>query len=294
MTPLIFIVDDNPDILNNLKFILEINNYEVISSTNGKKALALLSTLDKVPEVIISDIVMPELDGYNFFKAVSNNNVLNSIPFIFLSAKDSPNDVRFGKMLGVDDYLTKPFKEEDLLAIIEGKIARNKNIKFINKKVEELFSSLNIDINPSISKEEKHRVILIWVCWDDHLGPKLLSCFPEDEIFSLSIEKVGQQLFHGILSLYGQETITKAESLLLNIENVQRNGFVLFDSYPDKNVRGGEAQYMIGVIVPKINYFESLQIKEVFLEVSSLIKQKEDWNIGEYWEKVLSILSGPV
>ncbi len=294
MKPLIFFVDDNLVLLKNLKNILEFNNYEVITSTNGKEALDLLSTLDRVPEIIISDILMPELDGYNLFKAVSNNSILNRIPFIFLSARNSPDDVRLGKMLGVDDYLTKPFKEEDLLAIIAGKISRNKNIKLINKKIEDIFSALKIDIKPSISKEEISRVVLISVFWDDDFGPRLISSFPDDENFPFSIEKVGQQLFHGILSLYGQENITNAEGLLLNIENIQRNGFILFDSYPDKNIRGGEKQYMIGLIAPKINYFESLQIKEIFIEISSKIKRKEDWNIEKYWEKVSSVLSSPI
>ncbi len=291
MKPLIFIVDDNPDILFNLKLVLEVNNYDVITTTNGREALALLSKIDRVPEIIISDILMPELDGYDFFKSVSKNPVLNRIPFIFLSARDSPYDVRLGKMLGVDDYLTKPFKEEDLLAIIAGKISRKKNIKLINKEVEKLFSSLKIDMKPSISKEEISRVVLLLVFWDDAFGPRLTSSFPDDENFPFSIEKVGQQLFHGILSLYGQENITNAEALLLNIENFQRNGFILFDSYPDRNLRGGEKQYMIGLVAPKINYFESLQIKEIFIEISSKIKRKEDWNIEKYWEKVSSILS---
>ncbi len=293
MKPLIFIVDDNPDILYNLKLVLEVNSYDVVTANNGREALALLSTIDRVPEIIISDILMPELDGYDLFKAVSNNPILNRIPFIFLSARDSPHDVRLGKMLGVDDYLTKPFKEEDLLAIIAGKISRNINLKLINKEVEKLFSSLKIDLNPSISKKERSRVVLLLVFWDDIFGPKLISSFPDDKNFPFSIEKVGQQLFHGILSLYGQSNITNAEGLLLNIENFQRNGFIFFDSYPDKSVRGGEKQYMIGLVAPKINYFESLQIKEIFIKISFKIKQKQDWNIEKCWEKVSSILSTP-
>ena len=293
MNPLIFVVDDNLVLLRNLRHILEINYYDVIIAPNGREALVLLSTLDRVPEVIISDIVMPEMDGYDLFKSVSKNPVLSRIPFIFLSGRNTPEDVRLGKMLGVDDYLTKPFKEEDLLAIIAGKIARNKNIKDINEKIEVLLSSLNVNTIPSISEKEKSSVVLLLVLWDDDFGPRLISSFPDDENFPFSIEEVGQQLYHGIISLYGQGNITNAEGLLLNIENFQRNGFILFDSYPDKNIRGGERQYMIGLVAPKINYFESLHIKEIFIEISSKIKLKQDWNIEKYWKKTLSILSSP-
>ncbi len=281
---MIFIVDDNLDILINLKIVLELNNYQVITSPDGKKALTLLSTIDKVPEIIISDILMPELDGYDFFKAVSNNPILNHVPFVFLSGRNTPEDVRFGKMLGVDDYLTKPFKEEDLLAIIAGKISRNKKIKGINEKVEVLLTSLNVNIVPSISEKEKSSVVLLLVFWEDMAGPTLISSFPDDENTSISSEKIGQQLFNSMLSLYGQDKITKPEGVLLNIENIQKEGYIFFDSFPDMDMRGGTKRYMLGLIAPKINYFDSLKIKETFSEISSKIKQKEDWDIKQYWE----------
>ena len=114
MKPLILVIDDYQDILDNLKMILSLNNFEVITSKNGKEALETLLTLKTLPEVIISDIMMPEMNGYDFFKTVSESPKWNRTPFLFLTARTSPTDVRFGKMLGVDDYLTKPFKKEDL------------------------------------------------------------------------------------------------------------------------------------------------------------------------------------
>ncbi len=173
-------VDDNLVLLQNLRHLLEVNYYDVVTAINGKIALELLSTLDRVPEVIISDITMPEMDGYDLFEAVSNNDMLNHIPFIFLSGRNTPEDVRFGKTLGVDDYLTKPFDIEDLLAIIKGKISRNKNIKEINAKIEVLLTSAKISTTPSISEEEKSHVVLLVVLWDDKTGPKLISNFPDN------------------------------------------------------------------------------------------------------------------
>jgi len=289
LKPLIFAVDDNLVLLQNLRHLLEVKNYDVITAVNGRKALDLLSTMNRVPEIIISDIIMPELDGYDLFKATSSNPVLNHIPFIFLSARSAPEDVRFGKMLGVDDYLTKPFRIEDLLAVIEGKISRNKNIKEINQKLEILLSSLKINVVPSISMEEKSHVVLLLVTWDDKVGPRLIYNFPE-ESSSFSIEKVGQQLYHAIVSLYGYDNIINAEGILLNIENFKRNGYIFFDSYLDEEVRGGERRYMLGLVAPKINYFESLKIKEVFTEISAKIKEKKDWDVKRYWDQLSTIL----
>jgi len=290
LNPLIFVVDDNLVLLQNLRHLLEVNYYDVVTANNGKVALELLSTLERVPEVIISDITMPEMDGYDLFETVSNNEMLNHIPFIFLSGRNTPEDVRFGKMLGVDDYLTKPFVIEDLLAIIMGKISRNKNIKEINAKIEVLLSSVKMNTIPSISEEEKSHVILLVVFWDDKTGPKLVSNFPDNGNTSFSIEKVGQQLFHAIVSLYGYEDISKAEGILLNIENFKRKGYIFFDAFQDDTVRGGERRFMIGLVAPKINYFDSLKIKEIFNEISSKIKGQKDWDIENYWEKLSTIL----
>jgi len=292
LNPLILIVDDNIDLLLNLQMTLESNDYEVLTAKNGIEAIEILIELDRLPELIISDIMMPKMNGYDLFKSLSENIIWNRIPFIFLSARDAPEDIRFGKMLGIDDYIIKPFREEDLLAIIAGKITRNRNITLINKKIEELFASLKIDITPSISDKEKSHVILLCMYWDDRYGPKLISHFPRDVNFPFKIEKVGQQLFNAITSLYGYDDITKAEGILLNIENIKMNGFIFFDSYKDDTVRGGEQQYMIGLVASKINYFESLKMKEVFTEISSKIKEKENWEMEKYWEKLSTILSG--
>jgi len=294
LNPLIFIIDDDSVFLINLRNILEVNNYDVITADNGKLALEILSKIERIPEIIISDIIMPEMDGYDFFKAVSDNPLLNHIPFIFLSGRSTPEDVRLGKMLGVDDYITKPFKIEDLLAIIAGKIARNKKLRELNEKIDVMFSSLKLDITSSISEEQKSQVILLLVYWDDRIGPRLISNYPERENFPFSIEKIGSQLFHAIVSMYGYDNVTKAGSILLNIENIKRKGYIFFDSFKDDNVRGGEQRYMLGLVAPKINYFDSLKIKELFKELSLKIKEQEEWGMKNYWEKLSKILSSEI
>ena len=99
-------------------------------------------------------------------------------------------------------------------------------------------------------------------------------------------------MFHAIVSLYGHENITKAQGILLNIENYKKEGFIFFDSMQDEEMRGGEKRYMLGLVAPKINYFDSLKINEKFIEISQKIKQNTAWNVKKHWEDLSSILSG--
>ena len=124
----ILVVEDYEAILFNLRLLLELQDYEVLTAKNGREALEVLNNSIKRPDLIISDILMPEMDGYDLLEKVSNNPKWNMIPFIFLSAKASPDEIRQGKLLGVDDYLTKPIDEELLLSLIKNKIHKVRQI----------------------------------------------------------------------------------------------------------------------------------------------------------------------
>ena len=288
---MILIVDDNEDILFNLKIMLERMEYEVITYNSGEKALKFLSSNEIIPEVIISDIMMPNMNGYEFFTAVSAHPSLNRVPFLFLTAKSTPEDIRLGKLLGADDYITKPFNEEDLIASISGKIARSRKSDLIDDKVKQLLTSSDIDMQPPVSQSDQLPFCLLYVCWNDITGPGLKDSYPSDEYCHFSIKTIGKQLFHAATSIYGHDRITKAESILLNIENIKKNGYVFFDSFPDERERYGEKQYMLSVIAPFISYLHSLEIKGILKQISENIKGKRDWDIKEYWEKILRILS---
>lgn len=125
----IMIVDDNPEFLNGLKLTLEMENYTVITALNGSQALEILKTAEKkgtnaLPDIILTDIMMPGMDGYALFDRVRANPFTNHIPIIFLTAKDSSDDIRYGKELGSEDYLTKLASTDEILASIRGKLAR--------------------------------------------------------------------------------------------------------------------------------------------------------------------------
>ncbi|MHA1278755.1 MAG: response regulator [Candidatus Helarchaeota archaeon] len=290
----ILVVEDNADVRYNLKLTLEFNNYEVITANDGAEGLKKLSVLKDPPDLIISDIMMPEMNGYDFFKKVSENPAWNSIPFIFLTARTSPKDVRFGKMLGVDDYIIKPFKEDDLLASIAGKIIRNQKANILNRKIDELFSNYAIETKASISIDEKSSILLLFVLWDDKSGPTLKDYYPRENRLQLPPTDIGFQLFSGAVSIYGQSSINQAQGMLLNIENIKQQGYIYFDSILDNTARGKERPFMLGIIAPKINYFETLKFNLLFKELSEKIKQDLSWTLGEYWQKIVDILTNPL
>ena len=158
-TPTILLIEDNPKILYNLKLLLEFNNYYPITATNGLEALERLKELEDPPDLILCDIMMPEMDGYEFYQKIVENPQWSLVPFIFLTAKASPEDVRLGKMLGADDYITKPFNEEDLLSSVTGKITRSKKAKLLSRQIEEkLLTSMKIDQSPSLTKSEQNNI----------------------------------------------------------------------------------------------------------------------------------------
>ncbi|MHA1382780.1 MAG: response regulator transcription factor [Candidatus Helarchaeota archaeon] len=290
---LILVVEDNPGIIYNLKMTLEFNNYDVISAKNGREAIDLLSDSKRLPDLIISDIMMPEMDGYEFFKTLSNNPNWNQIPFLFLTAKSSSEDVRLGKTLGVDDYITKPFNEADLLASISGKLKRKRNSNSITQRINNLLQELDIDLSPSISEKEKDKVSLSYFLWDEKVGPELKKFFPIDSDLKMTMQSIGPQLFIATASIYGQKNLNQAQGLLLNVENINSYSYIYFDSIPDENVRGGQRRFMLAAVAPKISYFESLKIKKVFEKISNLIKNNEDWDEKKSWKEISDILSTP-
>jgi len=125
--PIILLVEDDLALLNGMCDTLDMVGYRTVTATNGREALASLREMR--PDLIISDIMMPEMDGYDFHQAVSSDSDTATIPFIFLTAKSDQADVRKGLRDGVDAYLIKPFDLEDLLIHVENKLRRFATIR---------------------------------------------------------------------------------------------------------------------------------------------------------------------
>ena len=118
----ILLIEDNPEVRENTNEILDLAGYTVITAANGKVGVELAQREN--PDLIICDIMMPELDGYGVLHILSKKNETANIPFIFLTAKTEKTDIRKGMNLGADDYLTKPFDDTDLLNAIEARLRK--------------------------------------------------------------------------------------------------------------------------------------------------------------------------
>lgn len=122
----ILILEDDENVRLPLIDLLEAENYTVLAAPDGKQGLELARK--EKPDLIVSDIMMPELDGHAVFEALQKDPITAVIPFIFLTAKTDPSDIREGLGLGADDYLTKPFEQEDLLDSIQTRLNKYKKI----------------------------------------------------------------------------------------------------------------------------------------------------------------------
>src|SRR3954469_25437232 len=117
MAKTILVIDDNTDIRENTAEILELAGYKTFTAENGKKGVE--AALKEKPDVIVCDIMMPELDGYGVLHLLRKNPEAQNIPFIFLTAKTERSDFRKGMEMGADDYITKPFEDIELLNAVE-------------------------------------------------------------------------------------------------------------------------------------------------------------------------------
>lgn len=119
----ILLIEDNNEIRENTAEILSLADYAVITAENGK--IGVERAQAESPDLIICDIMMPELDGYGVLHILSKKPEMAAIPFIFLTAKTEKSDVRKGMELGADDYLTKPFDDNELLNAIETRLRKH-------------------------------------------------------------------------------------------------------------------------------------------------------------------------
>lgn len=125
------VIEDNHEMRENIQEILELADYEVVTAKNGKEGVEMVKK--NHPDLIICDIMMPELDGYGVLYYLSKSAETSSIPFIFLSAKSEKADFRKGMNLGADDYISKPFEEMELLGAVESRLNKRKRFESIQQ-----------------------------------------------------------------------------------------------------------------------------------------------------------------
>lgn len=150
----ILIIEDNKDIRESSVEILVLAGYDVLEADNGKIGVELAQ--QHLPDMILCDIMMPELDGYGVLYLLSKNRETSNIPFIFLTAKAERADMRKGMEMGADDYLTKPFDDMELLNTIESRFHKKEKIEAFYSKS---FESLQLLTNQNQGLDELKKII---------------------------------------------------------------------------------------------------------------------------------------
>jgi DNA-binding NarL/FixJ family response regulator len=149
MSKRLLVVDDEPNLLRAVAACLKAGGYEVSTARSGREALLQLA--EAVPDLVVSDIRMPGMDGYQLAHQLRGSPRTALVPIVFLTAKDETTDRIEGFRAGVDAYLTKPFEPEELIAVVDGILNR---VERTHSQIARLVGSTMVDPEPTFQDEE--------------------------------------------------------------------------------------------------------------------------------------------
>jgi CRP-like cAMP-binding protein len=204
MSKKVLIIEDNDDIRENVIEILELAGYTVAAANNGKAGVEL--AFADTPDIILCDIMMPEMDGYGVLYLLSKRPETMAVPFIFLTAKAEHFDRRKGMEMGADDYLTKPFDDMELLSAIESRLKKKDNQQqFYSRSLDRLDTIVSqrggLDELKKIIQERKSRAFkkgqVIYYDGDKGNGLYLVI---SGKIKTVKLAEDGRELMTGIYS----------------------------------------------------------------------------------------------
>ncbi|NER37587.1 MAG: response regulator transcription factor [Oscillatoria sp. SIO1A7] len=155
----LLLIDDDPNLILLVKDYLEFRGYEVIAAENGRKAMDILQ--EEIPDMIICDVMMPEMDGYAFVKQIREDPNINWIPVLFLSAKGQSQDRVKGLNTGADVYMVKPFEPEELVAQVESSLKQYKRVLDSGKNVSRGGPKIMVPFDVDLTPTEKKVVQLV-------------------------------------------------------------------------------------------------------------------------------------
>lgn len=181
---IVLFVDDNPALSRSVERLLRMEGYTVLLASDGLEALRQLENAEQLPHLIISDVGMPNMDGFDLFRAVREREAWLDIPFLFLTARDQMDDLRQGYALGADDYLVKPLDHERLLMIVGSKLKRR----------AELLGHIQAQQH-ALDKAKRQLAQLV----SHELRTPLVSINMVTEILSRGIERMGPDQLQSLL-----------------------------------------------------------------------------------------------
>jgi DNA-binding NarL/FixJ family response regulator len=152
----VLVIEDHGMMRRNVVVILEMEGYNAVSACNGREGLALVAS--ERPDLILCDVMMPELDGHGVLQALRADALTANVPFIFLTARGEKTDQRSGMNLGADDYLVKPITRNDLVAALDARFARKEQQRV---NFDQLFADPTPLLTLGISAREAE--VLLWI-----------------------------------------------------------------------------------------------------------------------------------
>ena len=212
----VLVIEDEAFLIEEILTTLQFEGFEAIGANNGSQGVALAKT--HLPDVIVCDIMMPEMDGFAVLDALRADPTTASIPFIFLTARTTKSDIRQGMTLGADDYLTKPFTRDDLLGAIQARIQRRATIEKSQQQHLE-------EVQQRLSRMVAHE-----------LRTPLISISTVNDIISRQMGQLSQSDLEDFLEMMGAGSqrlshvveqmvfLTQIESGLLNKDKLQAEG----------------------------------------------------------------------
>ncbi len=179
----ILVIEDEPGIRGNILDLLDAEGFIVSGAENGRQGLRVIRE-GQIPDLIICDVMMPEVDGYGVLAELRKDPATSAIPFIFLTAKADRSDLRHGMELGADDFITKPFTRDDLLKAISSRLTRAQAVREnAETEFDQMYQPVNevhlqgFLVEPArlfVSRSGQPRIasrVEVWID-DEHLPPK--------------------------------------------------------------------------------------------------------------------------
>ncbi len=205
----ILVIEDEAIIRENIAEILRISGYESLQADNG--FVGVQQILEHKPDLVICDVMMPRLNGYQVLETIRKSSETATIPFIFLTAKASPEDIRKGMSLGADDYLTKPFSRDELIGAVESRLEKQRMHKQdINQKIEAFKSQIG-----DVYSHELNTPL------NGILGMSELLLYYFDEFDKSELKKMIRTIHHS-----GKRLQHITDNMLFYFQSLQKPGFL--------------------------------------------------------------------
>ena len=282
---LILLVDDNQSNLQVLGSYLQPLNISMAFALSGKEAITV--ALRYRPDLILLDIMMPEMNGYEVLEELKNNPLTRQIPVIFVTASSSSKKLSKGLAAGAVDYITKPINEIELLARIKTQIHIKKNKDLIRKQISELHLTKQM-----LLKKEKQRVDLL----NNLLPQEVLKQFEEEAEPHSAYYPEATVLFTDFKDFTKTCTKLPAEVIVKHLDKYFSLFDEIIDNYQIEKLKTIGDSYMAVGGIPKSNPSHALEITLAAMEFMQIIEEHKCENGYELpiWDMRIGINTGPL